>query len=80
MRRASVIACIFMAAVRSVAQNRGVYPLGMTATNSGVTPAAGFTYSNQLLDYSRSEAKDDMGNTVATGENGVIMDMTRSPG
>ncbi len=75
MRRASVIACIFMAAVRSVAQNRGVYPLGMTATNSGVTPAAGFTYSNQLLDYSRSEAKDDMGNTVATGENGVIMDM-----
>ena len=64
-----------MAAVRSLAQNRGVYPLGMTATNSGVTPAAGFTYSNQLLDYSRNQAKDDMGNTVATGENGVIMDM-----
>ncbi len=75
MTRASVIASIFMVAVRSQAQNRGVYPLGMTATNSGITPAAGFTYSNQLLDYSRSEAKDNMGNTVATGENGVIMDM-----
>ena len=47
----------------------------MTATNSGVTPPAGFTYSNQLLYYSRNQAKDDLGNTVATGENGVIMDM-----
>ena len=35
------------------AQVRGVYPLGMTATNSGVTPQAGFTYTNQFLFYSR---------------------------
>ena len=68
-------ACMLLAAIRTQAQNRGVYPLGMTATNSGVTPPAGFTYSNQLLYYSRNEAKDDLGNTVATGENGVIMDM-----
>jgi len=47
----------------------------MSATNSGITPSAGFTYSNQLLYYSRNQAKDETGNTVATGENGVIMDM-----
>jgi len=40
--------CLFIAVVRAQAQNRGVYPLGMSAMNSGLTPAAGFTYSNQL--------------------------------
>ena len=57
------------------AQNRGVYPLGMTATNSGVTPAPGFTYSNQLLFYGRDASKDGQGNTVQTGTNTVVMDM-----
>jgi hypothetical protein len=58
------------------AQNRGVYPLGMSATNSGVTPGAGFTYVNQLLFYSRDHAKDDTGNTLpVTGQNYVLMDM-----
>jgi hypothetical protein len=58
------------------AQNRGVYPLGMSATNSGVTPAPGFTYVNQLLFYSRDHSKDDAGHTLAvTGENYVLMDM-----
>jgi hypothetical protein len=38
------------------AQNRGVYPLGMSATNSGVTPQPGFTYVNQLLIYSRDKS------------------------
>ena len=57
------------------AQNRGVYPLGMSAINAGITPAPGFTYSNQLLYYSRNQAKDDAGNVVARGENGVLMDM-----
>jgi hypothetical protein len=58
------------------AQNRGVYPLGMSATNSGVTPQAGFTYVNQLLFYSRDQVKDDAGNTLpVTGENYVLMDM-----
>src|SRR5687767_15118511 len=28
------------------AQNRGVYPLGMSAANSGVTPEPGFSYAN----------------------------------
>jgi len=60
----------------SYAQSRGVYPLGMTATNSGVTPESGFTYSNQLLFYSRNEEKDNNGATLpATGSNSVLMDM-----
>jgi hypothetical protein len=67
--------CMFVALVRAQAQNRGVYPLGMSAINSGLTPASGFTYSNQLLYYARDEAKDSAGNTVATGSNAVIMDM-----
>jgi hypothetical protein len=48
----------------------------MSATNSGVTPGAGFTYVNQLLFYSRDHAKDDAGDTsTVTGENYVLMDM-----
>jgi hypothetical protein len=59
-----------------MAQNRGVYPLGMSATNSGITPAPGFTYVNQLLYYSRDHATDDNGNPLpVTGENYVLMDM-----
>ena len=50
-------------------------PPGMTATNSGVTPEAGFTYSNLFLFYSRSELKDANGAVTATGQNSVIMDM-----
>jgi hypothetical protein len=65
-----------MIAMRANAQNRGVYPLGMSATNSGVTPQPGFTYVNQLLFYTRDHAKDDAGNTLPiTGENNVLMDM-----
>ena len=60
----------------SRAQNRGVYPLGMSAINSGVTPSPGFTYANQLLYYHRDQAKDDDGDTLpVTGENSVTMDM-----
>ena len=67
---------MLMIALHAPAQNRGVYPLGMSATNSGVTPGAGFTYVNQLLYYSRDHAKDDDGNTLpVTGENYVLMDM-----
>jgi hypothetical protein len=58
------------------AQSRGVYPLGMTSTNSGITPASGFTYSNQLLFYNRNESKDQNGDTKpVTGSNAVVMDM-----
>ena len=58
------------------AQSRGVYPLGMSALGSGQTPEPGFTYSNQLLFYSRDESKADDGSTLpASGNNSVVMDM-----
>ena len=67
---------VVMIAMQANAQNRGVYPLGMSATNSGVTPQPGFSYINQLLFYTRDHAKDDAGNTLPiTGENNVLMDM-----
>jgi hypothetical protein len=73
---AGVVAWLLMGATRASAQNRGVYPLGMSATNSGVTPAPGFTYGNQLLLYARDEAKGDNGETLpAMGRNVVLMDM-----
>ena len=72
--RVAILMAIF--APLSGAQSRGVYPLGMTATNSGVTPESGFTYSNQLLFYSRDEVKDDNGATLPiTGSNSLLMDM-----
>jgi hypothetical protein len=57
------------------AQNRGVYPLGMSATNSGVTPEPGFAYVNQLLIYTRDESKGPNGEVLGTGSNSVVMDM-----
>ena len=56
-------------------QNRGVYPLGMSATNSGVTPESGFTYVNQLLIYTRDKSKGPDGEILGTGRNSVVMDM-----
>jgi hypothetical protein len=48
----------------------------MSSTNSGITPAPGFTYSNQLLFYYRNESKDEQGVTKpVTGSNSVLMDM-----
>jgi len=58
-----------------MAQNRGVYPLGMSGTNSGVTPEPGFTYVNQLLIYTRDESKGPDGRVLGTGSNSVVMDM-----
>ncbi|HEV7365457.1 MAG TPA: transporter [Gemmatimonadales bacterium] len=57
------------------AQNRGVYPLGMNATNSGVTPAPGFTYSNLFILYARDKSKGADGELLTTGSNSVLMDM-----
>ena len=57
------------------AQNRGVYPLGLSAIGSGVSPAPGFTYSNSLLFYSRNEQKGGNGEVLATGQQSVLLDM-----
>ena len=69
-------ACMLVVPESAQAQSRGVYPLGMTAVGSGVTPDPGFTYANQLLFYSRDESKADDGSTLpVSGQNAVIMDM-----
>src|SRR5512145_588080 len=57
------------------AQVRGVYPLGMSATNSGVLAQAGFTYVNNFLFYARYESLGPNGEVLATGTNSVMMDM-----
>jgi hypothetical protein len=57
------------------AQVRGVYPTGMSATNSGVTPGSGLTYSNLFIFNSRDESKGPDGEVVATGSNAVMIDL-----
>src|ERR1700749_1837949 len=71
-----ILILVAISAQLACAQSRGVYPLGMSSTNSGVTPEPGFTYSNQLLFYARDESKDNDGSTLpVTGSNSVLMDM-----
>jgi hypothetical protein len=74
------IAIVFLSAAcfliaPASAQVRGVYPLGMNATNSGVTPESGFTYSNVFLFYSRDQVVGPSGEVLGTGQNSVLMDM-----
>jgi hypothetical protein len=57
------------------AQVRGVYPVGMSATNSGVTPRSGISYSNLLAIYSRKEFRGTRGEILVTGGQTVIMDL-----
>src|SRR5690242_15103966 len=71
----AAVVCGFVLVGEVRAQNRGVYPLGMSATNSGVTPEPGFSYVNQLLIYSRDKSKGPNGEILATGSNSVVMDM-----
>jgi hypothetical protein len=69
------IVCLLSVPANTHAQVRGVYPLGMTATNSGVTPEPGFSYANQFLIYTRDELKGPNGEVQATGRQSVVMDM-----
>ncbi len=80
IRRGGVLpvlaAAHMLMAIPSPAQNRGVYPLGMSAINSGLMPDSAFTYSNQFLFYTRDQAKDNEGHTLpVTGNHLVILDM-----
>jgi hypothetical protein len=68
-------ACAILCVTTLSAQNRGLYPLGMSSVNSGGSTVAGFSYSNQLLIYGRDKSKDNSGATIATGANSVIMDL-----
>jgi hypothetical protein len=65
----------FIVLIPVQAQVRGVYPVGMNATNSGVTPEAGITYSNLFVFFSRDEEKGTKGEILATGQNSIMMDM-----
>ena len=66
---------VLLAATSAQAQNRGVYPLGLSALNSGVSAAPGFTYSNAFLFYSRSEQVGGNGEVLASGQQSVLLDM-----
>jgi hypothetical protein len=59
----------------ATAQTRGVYPLGMSATGSGIVAEPGLSYSNLFLFYSRDKAVGPDGQVTATGQNSVLMDM-----
>ena len=57
------------------AQVRGVYPTGMNATNAGVTPDSGVTYSNLFIFNARDELKGPDGEVLSTGTNAVMIDL-----
>src|SRR5262245_42963222 len=73
--RTLAIATVLLFPLQALAQVRGVYPLGMNAVNAGVTPAPGLTYSNLFLYYSRDRQTGPNGETIATGQQAVILDM-----
>jgi hypothetical protein len=72
---AVVAVCALVVSASVQAQVRGVYPLGMSATNSGSTPESGFTYANSFLFYSRDSLRGSHGEVLASGQNSVMMDM-----
>jgi len=47
----------------------------MNATNAGVTPDSGFTYSNLFIFNARDESKGTEGEVVATGSNAIMIDL-----
>jgi hypothetical protein len=72
---AIAIAMIASLGAGASAQNRGVYPLGMSATGSGIVADPGLSYSNMFLFYSRDRSVGPAGEVIATGQNSVLMDM-----
>lgn len=70
-----IVVCALIWLAQIQAQVRGVYPAGMSATNSGVTPESGFTYSNLLAIYSRNQLRGTSGEILATGNQSVVMDL-----
>jgi hypothetical protein len=55
---------------------RGVYTPGFSATNSGVLPSPGLTYSNTFLAYSFDQVVGPNGKTVTRAPSvGVLIDI-----
>ncbi|HEX4683558.1 MAG TPA: transporter [Gemmatimonadaceae bacterium] len=76
LRLGAVVAASLLVVDPAPAQNRGVYPLGMSALSSGSLADSGVSYANQFLMYSRDRAKDNDGHTEpVTGTHSVAMDM-----
>src|SRR5262245_2991611 len=77
LKRVAFVGLIVLGLVlaQTKAQVRGVYPPGTSATNSGVTPPSGFSYSNLLAIYGRDQFKGTQGEVLATGSQSVIMDL-----
>ena len=75
LRQSLVFGLLCLAATVAHGQNRGVYPLGLSAIGSGVSAAPGLTYNNSFLLYSRDEQRGGDGEVVATGEQAVLLDM-----
>lgn len=67
------MSAVFVADVN--AQVRGVYPSGMSATNAGMMPPSGVTYSNLFIFNSRDVFKGSGGETVDTGSHAVMIDL-----
>ena len=63
-----IVATLSMSPSSQKHRCRGVYPTGMSATNAGVTPASGLTYSNLFIFNARDESKGPDGEVVATGQ------------
>ncbi len=70
-----IVIFLFFHASHADAQVRGLYPLGISATNSGVTAASGWSLSSYLAIYTRNKFKDAFGNVTATGRQSVTMDL-----
>jgi hypothetical protein len=66
---------VFAAASAASAQVRGVYPTGMNTINAGAAPAPGWAYSNLFIANSRDERVGPAGETLATGEQSVLLDL-----
>ena len=61
----AIFACASLAAGAASAQNRGLYPLGMSATGSGIVADPGLSYSNLFIFYSRDNAVGPDGEVTA---------------
>ena len=71
----SVFVWVMFGLTHVEAQVRGLYPLGISATNSGVTAPPGFSFSTYLAVYTRSKFKGPNGEVTATGRQSVLMDL-----
>jgi hypothetical protein len=70
-----VVARVLTLSQPAEAQIRGVYPTGMNATNAGVTPDSGLTYSNLFIFNARDESKGPEGEVISTGSNAIMIDL-----